>query len=114
MFNIYPQRATNPNHLDKEINIKYHKTNLKNIEKILKNKSYDIWAAWGTIIEKRKYLFDCLMDIKNVADKYFVKWYTIGQKSKKGHPHHPLYLKKNLKLQKFNIEKYIDSNVVLK
>lgn len=108
MLNIYPQRATNPDNLDQNVNNNYHKENLKYITKILKNKDCSIWAAWGTLIEKRSYLFKCLVEIHKISKRQSVKWYTIGESSKKGHPHHPLYLNKTLKLKSFNIEKYMD------
>lgn len=113
MLNIYPQRATDPNNLDKEVNIDYAKVNLQYVAKILKNKNCVIWAAWGTLIEKRGYLFNCLFDIYKIAQKKSVKWYTIGTPSKKGHPHHPLYLNKSLKLKRFDIEKYLADKVLI-
>lgn len=107
MLNLYPQRSTNPNNLNRKFDTKYHKENLKQITKILKNSNCDIWAAWGTLIEKREYLPKCLVDIHKISKLGSIKWYTIGKKSKKGHPHHPLYLNKNLNLQPFNIENYL-------
>lgn len=62
MLNVYPQRATNPNDLDVEMKRIYHEENLKYIEQILENRNCDVWAAWGTLIEKRSYLFTCLLD----------------------------------------------------
>ena len=114
MLNLYPQRSTNPNNLDQKNNIDYHKENLKQITKILKNKNCDLWAAWGTLIEKREYLFDCLVDIYNISKLGSVKWYTIGKKSKKGHPHHPLYLNRNLKIEIFDIENYLNNMTKIK
>ena len=107
MLNVYPQRATNPNKLSHEIDLDYHKENLKQIESVLSNSKCDIWAAWGTIINKRKYLFPCLNDIVTITKKYSIDWYTIGKISKYGHPHHPLYLNKSLKLDVFDIDQYI-------
>lgn len=107
MLNVYPQRYTNPNKLDKEINRGYHFENLKQIKSLLNSGNFDIWAAWGTIIKKRKYLLSCLNDIVSITMKYSINWYTIGKKSKDGHPHHPLYLNKKLKLDSFNINEYL-------
>lgn len=78
---------------------------------IYKNTNCDIWAAWGTLIERREYLFDCLKDIYKVSKIKSIKWYTIGKKSKKGHPHHPLYLNGSLKLERFSIKKYLDTYI---
>lgn len=108
MINVYPQRATNPDELDMIHNSIYHQKNLVEIERLLSNNSVDLWAAWGTIITKRPYLKTCLADIINVANKYDVNWFTIGEKSKFGHPHHPLYLKKGLPLNAFEIDEYLE------
>lgn len=109
MLNVYPQRATNPNELDLEINLTYHRENLKQIENILNYQKYDIWAAWGTLINKRKYLHECLNELVLLTRKNTLNWYTIGKKTKDGHPHHPLYLNKNLKLDLFDIDAYIQN-----
>jgi hypothetical protein len=108
MLNIYPQRATNPDNLDIAVNEKIHFNNLKNIDNIFKTANPTIWSAWGTIINKRKYLFDCLNDIYVLSQKYSCKWTTMGQITKKGHPHHPLYLNKNEILKEFDINTYIN------
>jgi hypothetical protein len=36
-------------------------------------------------------------------------WYCAGKRSKKGHPHHPLYLRKDEKIQPFDVESYLAS-----
>ena len=58
MFNVYAQRATDPNQMNKEINPMLHKENMQAFQWILENsgKKPIIWAAWGTNIERRKYL----------------------------------------------------------
>ncbi|QEN06267.1 DUF1643 domain-containing protein [Thiospirochaeta perfilievii] len=105
MINLYPQRATDPNKLHKNIDLKIHRENLKAISELLMGNSYDIWVAWGTLIEKRKYLKRCLFDLSKILEDN--KIYSIGKISKKGHPHHPLYLRNNLPIEKFNILNYI-------
>ena len=35
------------------------------------------------------------------------RWYTAGPLLKSGHPHHPLYLKRDTKLLDFDIEMYL-------
>jgi hypothetical protein len=106
MINVYPQRATDPKDLHKEINVKIYERNLKEIESFFSKSKYDIWAAWGTLIKKRSYLLTCLDEISRVIGQQS-KWFTIGKRSKDGHPHHPLYLRKDLPTETFNIEKYI-------
>ncbi len=108
MMNIYPQRATNPNDIHFEIDYSIHQKNLEFIEVILKNKIRDIWAAWGNLIEKRKFLKHCLKDIYMLTTKYNCNWLTIGKITKKGHPRHPLYLKSTSKAIIFPIKSYIN------
>ncbi len=66
-----------------------------------------VWAAWGTIVEKRPYLKKCLLDMVEIGERYSANWYTSGKISKKGHPHHPLYLKSDSSVDEFNISEYI-------
>lgn len=109
MFNVYAQRSTDPNQMDKEINQRLHKENMQAFQWILENSVEKpvIWAAWGTNIEKRNYLKECLEDMVNIADQYKAVWCKVGKCSVKGHPHHPLYLKKDSKIEEFDIETYL-------
>jgi hypothetical protein len=107
MMNVYTQRATDPDNMHQLFNEEIHKNNLKFIENILSEKDATIWAAWGTLIEKRPYLKLCLLDIYNLSTNYNCDWVSIGNISKKGHPHHPLYLASSTQAKKFNIEEYI-------
>lgn len=115
MFNVYPQRATNPNDMSKTLNEKMHYENMQAFEYILSlysdGNTPAIWAAWGTIIEKRPYLKDCVKTMVEIGKKYNARWYTLGARSKqKGHPHHPLYLKKDTVAEQFlDISDYLDS-----
>ena len=67
-----------------------------------------VWAAWGTIIEKRDYLPLCVRDMIKIGEEYGAKWYSAGARSKKGHPHHPLYLKKDSGLDAFDVTDYLN------
>lgn len=113
MFNVYAQRATNPDDMELELNIKLHEENMKAFEYILglysDGNTPSVWAAWGTIIEKRSYLFDCVRDFIDAGKNHGAKWYTAGKKSKTGHPHHPLYLSKTSVLDDFEPTEYINS-----
>lgn len=112
MFNVYAQRATNPDDMDRELNLKLHNENMRAFEYILKNVgegiSPAVWAAWGTIIEKRPYLRDCVLDMVELGKKYGANWFCVGKRSKKGHPHHPLYLRKDAKTEEFDIDEYLE------
>ena len=107
MINLYPQRATNPCEIHKNKCIKLHDENIKKIKTLLnENRDINIWAAWGTLIETRDFLKECLRDIYNITrDKKGIKWFSVGT-TNEGHPRHPLYVKKDTQLIKFDIENY--------
>ena len=113
MFNVYAQRATRPDDMDTVKNERLHAENMRAFEYILKNTagagySPAVWAAWGTIIEKRSYLPGCVRDMVALGKKYGTHWLCAGKCSAKGHPHHPLYLRKDEKTAEFDIERYLD------
>ncbi len=110
MFNVYAQRATDPDAMEPQCNIRLHKENLAAFRYVLSiSPAPAVWAAWGTIIEKRDYLPQCLRDMLSVGEELGARWYCAGKRSKKGHPHHPLYLRKDEKLQSFDIHAYLGS-----
>lgn len=111
MLNLYPQRATDPDHMDKELNEILHNENLKQIGKIFDDyPKATVWVAWGTVIMKRKFLIKCLKDIIKIVPSS-KEWYHKGYLTEEGHPHHPLYLKSNAPFHKFDIEKYSCSRI---
>ena len=110
MFNVYSQRTTDPNHMEKECNPLLHAENMKAFEGVLSGSGDEpvVWAAWGSVITKRPYLIDCVKDMIIIGQRQNVRWMCAGACSVNGgHPHHPLYLKKDSKLRDFDIEKYI-------
>ena len=110
MFNVYAQRATDPDAMEKELNLRLHEENMKAFEYVLSLSAErpSVWAAWGTIIKKRAYLPRCVSDMIAIGEKYGAKWYTSGARSKVGgHPHHPLYLRKDSPLDEFDAAEYI-------
>lgn len=113
MFNVYPQRATDPNDMDRIMNRRLHEENLAAFRYVLSSYGEEfrpsVWAAWGTIVEKRPYLYDALRDMINVGNEYGARWYSFGRISKKGHPHHPLYLRLDSKKDDFDVSSYLDS-----
>ena len=109
MFNVYAQRATDPDAMEKTCNLQLHKENLEAFRYVLSiSEKPAVWAAWGTIIEKRDYLPLCLRDMLEAGEAYGAGWYCAGAVSKKGHPHHPLYLRKDEKLKPFDIGAYLE------
>lgn len=112
MFNVYAQRATSPDDMEKSRNLALHAENMKAFAYALglygESRTPAIWAAWGAIIEKRAYLFDCIRDMIEIGSQCGARWYTAGKRSKAGHPHHPLYLAKNSVLEDFEPKAYLD------
>ncbi len=113
MFNVYAQRATSPDDMDKSLNGSLHRENMRAFEYVLsgvgKGVRPAIWAAWGAIIEKRDYLPRCVGDMAELGKKYNARWLRAGAVSVKGHPHHPLYLRKDEKTVDFDIDGYLES-----
>ncbi len=109
MFNVYAQRATSPEDMDRSLNSVLHEENLKAFDWLLSRVSDPvIWAAWGAVIEKRPYLPGCALDLVSVSRRHAARWVTAGPRSKAGHPHHPLYLKKDAVLDPFtDLEAYL-------
>ncbi|MGM9578634.1 MAG: DUF1643 domain-containing protein [Evtepia sp.] len=113
MFNVYAQRATRPEDMDQVCNEALHRENLAAFRYVLSQVGEGfrpaIWAAWGTIIEKRPYLKDCVRDLAAAGQAYNAQWLCAGKRTKKGHPHHPLYLRKDEKVRPFDVEEYLES-----
>jgi len=110
MFNVYAQRATDPDAMEQECNMLLHKENMEAFRYVLSiSNKPAVWAAWGTIIEKRAYLPECLRDMLQAGQQFGAQWYCAGKVSKKGHPHHPLYLRKDEVIKPFDVEAYLRS-----
>ena len=107
MFNVYAQRATDPDAMERTCNPLLHRENMAAFDYVLSlSDAPAVWAAWGAIIEKRGYLLDCLRDMIAIGEKRGARWFSAGPISKKGHPHHPLYLRKDAPLEPFDIDAY--------
>ncbi len=110
MFNVYAQRATNPDAMERVCNPILHEENLKAFRYVLSiSERPAVWAAWGAIIEKRKYLPGCVRDMVRAGQEYGASWYCAGAITKKGHPHHPLYLRKDEKIKPFDVAGYLET-----
>ena len=109
MFNVYAQRATNPDDMERTLNALLHEENMKAFEYVLRLSTEPpaVWAAWGNIIEKRPYLPGCVQEMIALGERCGACWYSAGSISKKGHPHHPLYLRKDTPLDPFDVKGYI-------
>ena len=113
MFNVYPQRATDPNAMDAAFNRALHAENLAAFRYVLSLYAQDrrpaVWAAWGTLIEKRPYLIPAVLDLVALGEEYGAQWLTFGKRSKAGHPHHPLYLRADSAPEPFDVRAYCES-----
>lgn len=90
MLNLYPKRCTNPNDLDKEINIEMHNENLRHIASEISNiETPSVLLAFGNTIEARKYLKKCLSEIVSLFALKNPKCLQIGTLTKRGNPRHP-------------------------
>ena len=114
MVNVYAQRATDPKDMEKVCNLALHRENCAGLRYALERTSSGtpaIWAAWGAIIKTRPYLFDCVEDMIRVGGEYGAQWFTAGTRSKNGgHPHHPLYLRRDTPLDPFDPAAYVREN----
>ncbi len=108
MLNVYPQRATNPKDMHMDVNTEMHNENIEQIKHIVTEQThFDVCAAWGTEIERRSYLSDCLKDIVE-AIGYDRNWLYLHELTKHHHPRHPLYLPANAKFYKFKVTNYLE------
>jgi len=110
MFNVYAQRATSPDDMEKVLNPLLHRENMEAFRYVLSiSEKPAVWAAWGAVIEKRSYLADCVRDMLLLGESYGASWYCAGAITKKGHPHHPLYLRKDEKIRPFDVKTYLET-----
>ena len=110
MFNVYAQRATRPSDMERQRNELLHRENMAAFAYALSlSDAPAVWAAWGTVIEQRDYLPECVRDMVTLGEQYGARWFTAGARSKKGHPHHPLYLRKDSLLESFDAAAYVEA-----
>ena len=97
MFNVYAQRATRPEDMDRVCNDRLHEANMEAFRYILSH------------VEKRPYLPGCVRDMVTIGEEYGAHWLSAGKISVKGHPHHPLYLRKDEKTVPFDVKGYLET-----
>ena len=113
MYNVYAQRATRPDDMEKIPNEWLMDQNRQAFDYLLSlgargGEPPAVWAAWGSLIEKRPYLPACVGELLRLADRWGAVWYHAGPLSKAGHPHHPLYLRADTPLKPFDTEAYLE------
>ena len=111
-FTVYAQRATRPDDMDRALSERLHRENMAAFRYILsrtgEGRRPAVWAAWGTIIEKRGYLPACVRDMVAIGEEYGARWVCAGKCSNKGHPHHPLYLRRDEPVRDFDVDAYLN------
>ncbi len=111
MYNVYAQRATRPDDMDRTLNEALHRENLLAFRYLLElaGEAPAVWAAWGAVIEKRPYLPGCVRDLVRLGQAHAARWSCCGPRSRAGHPHHPLYLRRDAPLAPLDVGAYLDS-----
>ena len=111
MFNVYAQRATRPDDMERACNPALHRENMRAFDYLLsldRSGAPAVWCAWGAIVEKRGYLARCLRDMAALGAARQATWWCAGKRTRQGHPHHPLYLPKGSPLEPFPLAQYLD------
>ena len=108
MLNLCAQRATDPNDMARDYPDVLRTGNAAAFEYALGlSDAPVVWAAWGTMIEKRPYLKELLRDFADISQRHHADWVSFGARSKKGHPHHPLYLRADAASDPFDVAAYL-------
>lgn len=106
MFNLYPQRSTDPRGMHNAHLPELKTENEKRIAEFIDGRRLTLLAAWGQPITTRAFLRDMLTDIVRITDASSCDWLSIGDLTAKLHPRHPsrgAYLP----LQPFDMNAYL-------
>ena len=106
MLNVYAQRSTDPDGLDECVRPAFKNENERQIAAFVGGRNLTLWGAWGHLVELRGYLPSLLQDIVALPEIANCSWVSRGRVTKGGHPHHPLYVKKDAPLEPFNVDPY--------
>lgn len=112
MYNLYPQRATDPVDLHIEIDNNLNSKNLAAILKSIVNLNIKtVWLAWGDLIDQRDYLYYSIVKLYDSLNdlNFEINWQIVDLPTVKGNPRHPLYKKHTSQLQKFDMTEYIET-----
>jgi hypothetical protein len=108
MLNLYPQRATKPTDLDKQIDLQILNENIDEIQNIISEiPNPTILAAWSATISVRRYFKECIQQLNEATKDKNINWRKLGESTKEGHPRHPLYAHSSLPMNLFDIENYL-------
>jgi hypothetical protein len=110
MFNLYPQRAKNPDAMHPIYDADLKAENEWHIAKRIAGRPLVIYAAWGDLINKREYLPDMLLDILKIPELRDCSWVT-RKRTASGNPHHPLRVSRSEPFAPLDISAYAQSLV---
>lgn len=107
MFYVYAVRSTIFEELSQKENTYYRKRNKQEISQYIgsQEEPLNIWIAFGNLVDRRKYMKECMLDLMEVFEAHNINYWCAGVNDS-GNPKHPLYLKKDLVLQPFDIQGY--------
>ena len=112
MYNVYPQRATDPKHLHFEIDCNLQQKNNEILSQSIQDLGIDtIWLAYGDLIETREYLPDCMLSLYTHLKSLNLNWKIIAEPTQKGHPRHPLYKPSRSPFVDLDMDKYINEKL---
>ena len=108
MYNVYPQRATDPKHINILLNRDVQVKNNQIISQSIQDLGIGtVWLAFGDLITSRDFLPHCLAQLYSHLKPLDLKWKIIAEPTKKGHPKHPLYKPTESPFVNFDMENYI-------
>ncbi len=108
MLNLCAQRATDPDDMTQDYPEVLRRGNAEAFDFALGLSEHPVvWAAWGTMIEKRPYLKELLRELADIGMRHQADWVSFGARSKRGHPHHPLYLRQDAPAETFDVNAYL-------
>jgi len=110
MFNLYPQRAKNPDAMHSIYDPELKAKNERHIAQRIAGRPLMIYAAWGNLINKREYLADLLRDILKIPELHDCSWVT-RKRTATGNPRHPLRVSKSEPFTPLDISAYAQSLV---
>ncbi len=114
MYNVYPQRATDPAHLHSEMDPELQQKNSEILRQSIQDLGIDtIWMAYGDLIESRTYLSYCLTSLYSHLKPLNLSCKIIAAPTKKGHPRHPLYKPTESLFVDFDMDKYVNEKLKL-
>ena len=106
MFNVYPQRSTDPQGLHDVYTPELKAENERHIAEFIGGRKLTLLAAWGQPIRTRPYLRDLLTDIVSITAEASCDWVAIGDLTRTQHPRHPSRGPYR-PLQSFDMEAYL-------